>query len=166
MVPCPCSVASGLTCRACCGLQIGQFLHRKVGAAAAAARIAQESGRADTQDELEDEGEGVQLIQELAQPQIPPRMSVAPAAVARRPRQPKVVTISTGTEEVKLEIAGTERVEALDSNLKALLATHAALPHGTVSAIQLLSLQRPCASPRGQEPLLLRPGRQCCCGVC
>ena len=150
MILCPCSVASGLTCCACYALQIGQFLHRKVGAADADARLAQERSRADTPDELEDEGEDVQLIQELAQPQIPPRMSVAPAAVARRPRQPKAVTISTGTEEVKLEITGTERAEALDSNLKALLATHAALPHGTVSALQFLSLQPHCCAVRSR----------------
>ena len=120
-------------------------MQRKVNAAAAAAASAQERERTDAQDELEDENEGDRLI-----PQIPPRMSVSPAAVARPPRQPKVVTISTGTEDVRLEIQGTERVGELDNNLKQLLAQKATLPAASVRVLQLLPLYFHCLRDRSR----------------
>eukprot|EP01043_Picozoa_sp_COSAG02_P023053 COSAG02_NODE_1219_length_13812_cov_108.713629_6_plen_122_part_00 len=119
-------------------------------AAAAAAAAAQERERTDAHDELEDQNEDDRLI-----PEIPPRMSISPAAVARPPRQPKVVTISTGTEDVRLEIQGTERVGELDSNLKELLAQKATLPAASVRVLQLLLLLLYC---------LL--GRSCCRRCC
>ena len=125
--------------------QIGRLLVRKVATAASA----QESARMDVQDALDDEAEDEWLIKQPAgQLEIPPRMSVPAAAAAPRPRQPKLVTISTGSEQVTLQIDGTERANTLDSNLKELLAQQAKLPPGSVCAFQLLL---PAATLRRQQ---------------
>lgn len=149
------------------GPQIGQYLQRKLAAAVTAASSARARSCADVQHEFEDDGVGDRLIQDLAQPQVPPRNCALPVA-GDRPHyshHPKIVTISTGAEQVDLQITGTERPDALDGNLNDLLGQHTKMHPGQVGPSHLLSLRfQPFGKKRGQNPVLLRPCRRCCCG--
>jgi hypothetical protein len=119
--------------------QIGQFLQRKVTAAASAAVSARGRAREEATDGDGGDDEVVEplIVAATACLQIPPRpssSSTTPMAVARPSRAPKHVIVSTGTEQVHLEIKAAERPDVLDRNLRDLLAQQQLLPAGQVRA--------------------------------